>query len=74
MEDSILWVVTRGTFRHAVASSTKKQYVEYTNFLRNVELLAPLASYERQRIAEALEEVTFPPNHEIFKQGGLGSR
>ncbi len=44
----------------------------YVKFLKNVQLLAPLADYERRKIAEALEEVAFPAAQTILKQGDEG--
>lgn len=49
-----------------VGESRVQQYVE---FLKGVELLMPLAEYEREKIAEALEEVSYAPGAVVFEQG-----
>jgi CRP-like cAMP-binding protein len=42
-------------------------------FLRKVELLSPLAEYERAKLAEALEEKVMPAGTVIVRQGEVGS-
>lgn len=71
-EDSVVWAVDRYTFRRVVSDISKKQYASYAAFLAKVELLAPLAGYEREKIAEALEEVTFKKGEAVIKQGDQG--
>lgn len=56
-QDSIVWVIDRFTFRRIVTDLTAKKLSAYTSFLKNVDLLRPLAEYEREKIAEALEEI-----------------
>merc|ERR1719469_786790 len=70
--DAIVWVTDRSTFRNLAATINTRDTEQYTLFLGTVELLKPLASYEREMLAEALEEINFPANHPIFKQGDDG--
>eukprot|EP01006_Ploeotia_vitrea_P037740 TRINITY_DN66166_c3_g2_i1.p1 TRINITY_DN66166_c3_g2~~TRINITY_DN66166_c3_g2_i1.p1 ORF type:complete len:811 (+),score=504.52 TRINITY_DN66166_c3_g2_i1:84-2435(+) len=70
--DCVVWVVDRFTFRRILANVSDKQLTEYEAFLKKVELLAPLSSSERSKIAEALEEVDFAPGATIIKQGDPG--
>jgi len=70
--DAVVWVVDRFTFRRVVTDLSEKKFSLYVTFLKKVELLAPLVEYERKKIAEALEEVSFPAGHTIFKQGDEG--
>lgn len=72
MEDSIVWVVDRYTFRRVVTGLTKNKFNEHVQFLTKVDLLSPLANYEREKIAEALEEVVFEENQWVVKQGEEG--
>jgi len=72
VEDSVVWVVDRFTFRRIVTDLSEKKFSLYVAFLKNVQLLAPLAEYERRKIAEALEEVSYPAGHTIFRQGDEG--
>lgn len=45
---------------------------EYEEFLKQVPGLSSLANHERGRIAEALEEVSYPTDHLIVKEGDDG--
>lgn len=67
-----LWKVDRYTFRRIANDLGRGKLSQYTNFLTGVKLLQPLTHKERVKIAEALEEVTFPKNHVVFKQGAEG--
>lgn len=70
--NSLVWVVDRFTFRRIVTDLSEKKFGVYVGFLKKVELLTPLAEYERKKIAEALEEVSVPAGATIFKQGENG--
>lgn len=67
-----VWVVDRFTFRRIVTDLSERRFALYCSFLKKVDLLTPLAEYERKKIAEALEEVSFPAGHTVFKQGEQG--
>lgn len=70
--DSVIWAVDRFTFRRILANVSDHQLHEYEQFLRKVELLAPLSSRERSKVAEALDEVMFDAGEIIVKQGDVG--
>jgi cGMP-dependent protein kinase len=70
--DAVVWVVDRFTFRRIVTDTGSKMLQDYTNFLSKVDLLSSLSSFEREKIAEALEEVPFQGGDVVFKQGGEG--
>lgn len=70
--DAIVWAVDRFTFRRILANVSEGQLQEYESFLKKVELLAPLSSRERSKIAEALDEVSFEKGEIICKQGDTG--
>lgn len=70
--DSIIWALDRFSFRRILANVSETQLHEYENFLKNVDLLAPLSSRERSKVAEALEEVVFAQGEIICKQGDPG--
>jgi CRP-like cAMP-binding protein len=70
--DSKVWVIDRYTYRRVVTDMSEKKFGIYVSFLNKVELLAPLANYEREKIAEALEEVKFGPGEEVIKEGENG--
>lgn len=71
-EDSIVWMIDRFTFKRIVVGVTKDKLQSYLSFLHNVPILAPLAEYEREKIAEALEEVSFNKDQTVCKQGEDG--
>lgn len=68
----LVWVIDRFAFRRIVTDLSEKKFDLYVGFLKKVELLSPLAEYERKKIAEALEELSFNIGHTIFKQGDEG--
>jgi CRP-like cAMP-binding protein len=67
--DSIVWLVDRWTFRRILTNVENAKYKEYETFLKHVESFGVLLDYERSKIAESLEEVSFPAGHDIVKQG-----
>lgn len=69
---SCCWVIDRNTYRRIVRDTSSNQLQEYLSFLKTVPLLAPLASYEREKLAETIEEVQFKPGQTIFEQGEEG--
>ena len=69
---SVVWVLDRFTFRRIVTNNNEKKFELYLKFLKRVELLTPLAEYERRKVAEALDEVMYSPGSNIFKQGDDG--
>lgn len=71
-QDSVVWMIDRFTFRRIVTGLSVQKFDVYVKFLKNVQLLVPLADYERKKIAEALEEVSFAAGHTVFKQNEVG--
>ena len=69
---SVVWVLDRFTFRRIVTNNNEKKFELYLKFLKKVDLLTPLAEYERRKVAEALDEVMYSPGSTIFKQGDDG--
>ena len=70
--DSTVWVLDRWTFRRALYRVGDQRLREYEEFLKKVDSFNVLLEHERSRIAEALEEVTYPANHDIVRQGEVG--
>eukprot|EP00457_Paulinella_chromatophora_P002006 gb/GEZN01002009.1/.p1 GENE.gb/GEZN01002009.1/~~gb/GEZN01002009.1/.p1 ORF type:complete len:772 (-),score=141.10 gb/GEZN01002009.1/:214-2529(-) len=70
--DSTVWVIDRYTYRRVVTDLSEKKFGVYVSFLNKVDLLAPLANYEREKIAEALEEVKFQGGEIVIKEGETG--
>jgi serine/threonine protein kinase/CRP-like cAMP-binding protein len=71
-EQSRLWRVHGNTFKAVVVESTYKKRKYFETLLDRVPLLSALKDTERAKIADALEEVTFPPNHIIIRQNDHG--
>ncbi|KAJ1665655.1 hypothetical protein IW140_003124 [Coemansia sp. RSA 1813] len=70
--DSTLWALDRITFRSLLMERTSRKRRLYERFLETVPLLKSLEPYERQKIADALESVTYGDNETIVKQGDPG--
>lgn len=66
------WAIDRFKFQTIAKDIGQSQLGRYTEFLANVELLIPLSAFEREKIAEALEEKVFAAGEVIIKQGDDG--
>lgn len=67
-----LWALDRVTFRRILMDSTFQRRRLYEDFLEGVPLLSTLTSYERSKIADALETQKYPPGSTIIKEGDIG--
>ncbi len=54
---AIVWVVDRFTFNRIARNLGKAKIQQFADFLRHIDILAPLTEFERVKIAEALDEV-----------------
>eukprot|EP00455_Lapot_gusevi_P027088 TRINITY_DN2864_c0_g1_i9.p1 TRINITY_DN2864_c0_g1~~TRINITY_DN2864_c0_g1_i9.p1 ORF type:complete len:799 (+),score=343.37 TRINITY_DN2864_c0_g1_i9:177-2573(+) len=70
--NSVVWAIDRIPFRRILMKVSTKKLEEYENFLSHVPDISSLTSHERFKIAEALEEQTFPNGHQICRQGDVG--
>lgn len=70
--ESVLWALDRVTFRRILMENTSRKRRMYENFLEEVQILESLESYERHKIADALESVVFKDGEVVIKQGDLG--
>ncbi|QIX01263.1 hypothetical protein AMS68_006780 [Peltaster fructicola] len=73
-EAGILWQLDRVTFRRILMDSAFQRRRMYETFLEEVPLLAQLSSYERSKIADALETVKFTPGSLIIREGDVGDK
>ncbi|KAJ2901978.1 hypothetical protein GGI21_004615, partial [Coemansia aciculifera] len=71
--DATVWALDRITFRSLLMERTSRQRRLYERFLETVPLLKSLEPYERQKIADALESVTYADGESIVEQGEPGS-
>ena len=72
LSDSTLWAVDRLTFRSILLNHTFSKRILHEDFLSSVELLKPLQSAERSKIADALECRSYEPNSDVITQGQSG--
>ncbi len=70
--DSILWALDRQTFNHIVKDSATHKRNQYESFLKSVELLSDMDSYEIGQIADALRTATYKPDDIVIKEGEFG--
>ncbi|KAI9735925.1 MAG: hypothetical protein M1834_001391 [Cirrosporium novae-zelandiae] len=67
-----LWALDRVTFRRILMDSAFTRRRMYEQFLSEVPLLSSLESYERSKIADALDTQKFPAGTIIIRQGDPG--
>ncbi|KAJ1551301.1 hypothetical protein HK096_001568 [Nowakowskiella sp. JEL0078] len=70
--DAVLWALDRVTFRRILMENTSRKRRMYESFLEEVPILVSLEPYERHKIADALESVTFNDGEVVIKQGDRG--
>ncbi|TPX37115.1 hypothetical protein SmJEL517_g00963 [Synchytrium microbalum] len=70
--ECILWALDRVTFRRILMENTSRKRRMYEDFLEEVPLLVSLEAYERHKISDALESVTFQDGDIVIKQGDVG--
>jgi len=72
VQDSVVWVVDRKTFKSTLAKSANEIVQDYIRYLDKVQVLSKLKPDEKEAIAVALTEMSFSQNEEIFQQGETG--
>ncbi|KAJ1942658.1 hypothetical protein FBU59_003137 [Linderina macrospora] len=70
--EATLWALDRITFRRLLMERTSRKRRLYERFLETVPLLKSLEPYERQKIADALESVTYNDGDVVVRQGEQG--
>ena len=70
--ECVLWALDRVTFRRILMENTSRKRKMYEAFLEELPLLVSLEAYERHKIADALESVTFNDGDVVIKQGDVG--
>lgn len=69
----VLWSLDRVSFRTIVLEANTKKAASYESFLEKVPLLAPLDKDQRNRMVDALEEVTYAQDDAIITEGEEGT-
>eukprot|EP00475_Leptophrys_vorax_P021445 TRINITY_DN29178_c0_g1_i1.p1 TRINITY_DN29178_c0_g1~~TRINITY_DN29178_c0_g1_i1.p1 ORF type:complete len:752 (-),score=178.18 TRINITY_DN29178_c0_g1_i1:59-2314(-) len=72
LTNSLVWALDRYTFRNNLKNLSRQKLEEYDAILKTVPILQSLLTSERQKVAEALEEVGFPDGQVIVRQGEPG--
>ncbi len=72
VQEGVLWALDRVTFRRILMENTSRKRRMYENFLEEVKILQSLEPYERHKIADALESITFNDGDIIIQQGDVG--
>ena len=72
VNDVITWVLDRETFNNIVKDAAQKKREKYENFLKNVEILSTIDSYELMQISDAIKSATYKKGDYIIKEGEIG--
>lgn len=66
--DVVLWSLDRVSFKLIVLEANTKKATMYESFLEKVQLLEHLSKDQRNRMVDALEEVTYQPGDHIIEE------
>lgn len=72
--DCRLWALDRITYRKIIMGQTLKKRHLYEGLLRQVDILQTLNDYERLKIADALQTVTYSDGEFVVHEGGQGDK
>eukprot|EP00397_Hematodinium_sp_SG-2012_P023552 GEMP01024477.1.p1 GENE.GEMP01024477.1~~GEMP01024477.1.p1 ORF type:complete len:431 (+),score=99.77 GEMP01024477.1:150-1442(+) len=72
-EKAVLFELDRETFNHIVKDSASKKRERHEGFLKSVDILKNLETYEIMLIADALKETNFAKGDYIIRQGDPGN-
>ncbi len=72
VNDVITWVLDRETFNNIVKDAAQKKREKYENFLKNVEILSTIDSYEIMQISDAIKSINYKKDDYIIKEGEIG--
>ncbi|SMN21145.1 similar to Saccharomyces cerevisiae YIL033C BCY1 Regulatory subunit of the cyclic AMP-dependent protein kinase (PKA) [Maudiozyma saulgeensis] len=70
--DCILWVLDRLTFRKILLGSSFKKRLMYDDLLRSIPVLKSLTTYDRAKLADALDTQIYEAGQVIIKEGDSG--
>eukprot|EP00010_Vexillifera_abyssalis_P006151 CAMPEP_0201552750 /NCGR_PEP_ID=MMETSP0173_2-20130828/17318_1 /ASSEMBLY_ACC=CAM_ASM_000268 /TAXON_ID=218659 /ORGANISM="Vexillifera sp., Strain DIVA3 564/2" /LENGTH=311 /DNA_ID=CAMNT_0047963287 /DNA_START=33 /DNA_END=968 /DNA_ORIENTATION=+ len=70
--DVKLWAIDRETYKYVILDSMLRKRKLYEHFLSGVPLMKTLEKGEISRVADCLEEKSYPANHVILKEGQTG--
>ena len=70
--ESILWSLDRETFNNVIKEAAQKKREKYEGFLKNVEILKSIDSYELMQICDSLSLGVFQKGDYIIREGEMG--
>lgn len=70
--DCILWALDRLTFRRILLGNSFKKRLMYDDLLKSIPVLKGLTTYDRAKLADALDTQIYEPNKVIIKEGDSG--
>lgn len=73
IEPSVLYSIDRETFNHIVKQSAIENRNKYEDFLSQVEVLQTLDNYERSKLCDCLNIITFETGERIINEGDKGN-
>ena len=71
--DCVLWVLDRETFNNIVKDSAQKKREKYENFLKKVDILSTIDSYELTQICDALKNEVYNKGDFIIREWESGN-
>lgn len=72
LQESVVWVIDRRTFKSTLEKSADDIVKEYIKYLDKVNLLAKLKPDEKAAVAAALREMSFTQGEDVLTQGEQG--
>lgn len=73
IDSSVLYSLDRETFNHIVKQSAVENRNKYEDFLAQVEVLQTLDNYERSKLCDCLNILTFENGERIINEGDKGN-
>ncbi|CDO94280.1 unnamed protein product [Kluyveromyces dobzhanskii CBS 2104] len=70
--DCILWALDRLTFRRILLGGSFKKRILYDDLLKNIPILKSLSTYDRAKLADALDTEYYEAGQTIIKEGDTG--
>ena len=70
--ECILWALDRETFNHIVKTSAQNKREKYEKFLKKVDILSTIDSYELSKICDSLKLGVYKKGDYIIKEGEMG--
>lgn len=70
--DCILWALDRLTFRKILLGGSFKKRILYDDFLKSMPVLKSLSTYDRAKLADALDTEIYEPGQTIIREGDSG--